>query len=400
MSTVEKTLAYINERRENVIKGNINCIPLPFRRFRSELPGIEQKKYYLITGATKAAKTQIANYIIVFNAILYAYYNPNKVTTKIFYYNFEEDSANITLRFMCYLLLIIYNIRIDPTNLSSTNEEYPADPEIIGLLQKGECKKILDFYNEYVVYLGNSNPTGVWKHMKRYADENGTTHKKKYTYKDELGMIVEGESFSHYEPNNPKEYVFIIVDHVSLIDTEKGLTLRESIAKLSEYLIILRNRYKYIPVVIQQQSTETTSLEAFKSNKIRPTKAGLADCKNTGNDCDVLIGITNPFSFELPEYLGYDIKKLKDSFRCIEVVLNRGGRSNGICPLFFDGATNNFKELPLPNDSSMQEVYAYINRLNEKKAVGVSLLIVTLNKLKKKLQNWKDNTNFAKLKQT
>ena len=145
---------------------------------------------------------------------------------------------------------------------------------------------------------------------------------------------------------------------------------------------------------------ETTSLEAFKSNKIRPTKAGLADCKNTGNDCDVLIGITNPFSFELPEYLGYDIKKLKDSFRCIEVVLNRGGRSNGICPLFFDGATNNFKELPLPNDSSMQEVYAYISRLNEKKAVGVSLLIVTLNKLKKKLQNWKDNANFAKLKQT
>jgi hypothetical protein len=70
-----------------------------------------------------------------------------------------------------------------------------------------------------------------------------------------------------------------------------------------------------------------------------------------------MIGITNPFSFEKPEYLNYDITTLKDKFRCLEVVLNRNGRANGLCPLLFDGAINAFKELPLPNDPKIKEVY-------------------------------------------
>lgn len=62
------------------------------------------------------------------------------------------------------------------------------------------------------------------------------------------------------------------------------MDLRESINKLSEYMVNLRNRYRYIPVVVQQQSTESIGLEAFKLNKIRPTVAGLADSKYTGRD--------------------------------------------------------------------------------------------------------------------
>ena len=49
-------------------------------------------------------------------------------------------------------------------------------------------------------------------------------------------------------------------------------------------MVNLRNRYRYIPVIVQQQSTESTGLEAFKLNKIRPTVAGLADSKYTGRD--------------------------------------------------------------------------------------------------------------------
>ena len=49
-------------------------------------------------------------------------------------------------------------------------------------------------------------------------------------------------------------------------------------------MIIFRNRYNYIPVIIQQQNLETVGLEAFKQNKIRPTMAGLADSKATGKD--------------------------------------------------------------------------------------------------------------------
>jgi hypothetical protein len=46
----ERVLKSLEDRREKVLKGDINCIPLPFPRFREEFPGIEQGKYYLLSG--------------------------------------------------------------------------------------------------------------------------------------------------------------------------------------------------------------------------------------------------------------------------------------------------------------------------------------------------------------
>ena len=199
--------------------------------------------------------------------------------------------------------------------------------------------------------------------MKNYAVNNGTTHYKKVQMRDELGQIVERDLFDYYEPKKPDEYVFIIVDHVSLLDPENGLKERENIMKLSKYMVELRNKYNYSPVVVQQQSTETQSLEAFKSNKIRPTVTGLSDSKYTGRDCQIMLGITNPHSHELPEYLGYNIKKLKDKARFLEIVINRNGIANSICPLYFEGATCTFRELPKPNDTeAISKVYEYNER--------------------------------------
>jgi hypothetical protein len=184
---------------------------------------------------------------------------------------------------------------------------------------------------------------------------------------------------------------------VSLLESEKGLTLRETINKLSEYMIILRNRFNYIPVVVQQQSVETTNLEAFKSNKIRPTMAGLSDSKYTAKDCDIMIGITNPYSHELPEYLGYDIKTLKGNFRCMEIVLNRSGQSNGLCPLYFDGAINFFNELPLPSDTqAIGRVYSHIKELRNTNR-GVSLFLKGRKNNSKNLYSRKIINKFATL---
>lgn len=82
-----------------------------------------------------------------------------------------------------------------------------------------------------------------------------------------------------------------------------------------------------------------------------------------------MIGITNPFSFELPEYLGYNIRILKGNFRCMEIVLNRDGTSNSICPLFFDGAINYFKELPKPNSEELGRVYYNVEERRKDKTL-------------------------------
>ena len=75
-----------------------------------------------------------------------------------------------------------------------------------------------------------------------------------------------------------------------------------------------------------------------------------------------MLGITNPFVHELPEYYSYDITQFKGNIRFLEVVVNREGESNNIVALYFDGAVNYFRELPPPNQKTeVQKVINYIN---------------------------------------
>lgn len=358
MSIRERLKKYLEARRKKVLSGGVNCIPTPFPRFSEQFPGIEQGKFYLISGASKASKTQIMNYLFLYNTVLFAYKNPTILVPKIFYYALEETKENITFRFMCYLLYTIHNVEISPKDLTSTNAKKPVSKEILDLLDSKKIVDILNFYEKTVRFCDSKNPTGIWKDITTYAKNHGVVHKKEYKYKDIDGIERTGEAFDYYEPYKKNEYVMFIIDHVSLLDTERGFNLRETINKLCEYLVIARNHYNYIPIIVQQQNIETIGLDAFKNNKVRPTLAGLSDSKDTGKAADVMLGITNPFSFELPEYLGYNIRILKSKFRCLEVVLNRSGESNVLCPLFFNGAINYYKELPKPSDSiKLERVY-------------------------------------------
>lgn len=203
-----------------------------------------------------------------------------------------------------------------------------------------------------------------YKTINRYAVEAGTIHRKTIEIENkQTGVKQEKEVFDYYEPKDPDEYVIIFYDHASLVDGERGMLLKERIDKLSEYFMIFRNHYNYTPVMIQQQGSETMNLDAFKANKVAPTLAGLADSKNTGKDTSLMLGITNPFAFEIPEYRHYNITKLKGYARFLEVVLNREGESNGMLALYFDGATNFFTPLPhYTNEAELNKVYKLVER--------------------------------------
>lgn len=361
MSLIERVLENAKERREKILSGKVNCIPSPFKTFRYDFPGVELGTYYLVSGGAKSSKSKITNFLFLFNSILYAYHHPELVRLKVFYALLEEKAENITGKFICYLLYVLSDkkIRIDIKTFKSVDEDRILSPEILQLLGTLEYQSILRFFEEHVVFIPDRNPTGVYHTLEKYAEANGTIHRKR----------VEGyekEIFDYYEPNDPDEYVLCIIDHISLISCERSMDLRNSIKKLSEYLKIVRNKYNYIPVVVQQQNSESLSLEAFKANKIRPTQKGLADSQDPGKDCDVMLGITSPFSWELKEYLKYDITKLRGYSKFLEIVLGRDGESNAILGMYFDGATGYYAPLPkYDNIAELNKVYQLIQRNQE-----------------------------------
>lgn len=386
MNLVNRTIEGLKKRREKLLNGGINSIPSPLIRFRNEFIGIEQGKYYDVTAATKGGKTQFASFMFLYTPLLYAFNNPDKIKLKIFYYPLEETPEDITRRFMSYILYRFSNgkIRVSPTDLQSTDNSKPLSEEVLEMLETPEFKDILEFYEDTVEFSSSRNATGVYNEVKKYMQENGIVHTRPQKVKDDFGGTKEVQAFDWYEPNNPDEYVIVIFDHLSLIQSERGMTLKQSADKLSEYLVILRNRYNVTPVVIQQQSFEMESLDAFKEKKLRPTAQGLADSKYTARDANVLLGLFSPFKHELPEYKGYDITKLGDNCRFLEVILNRGGSAGGIVGLYFDGAVCNFTELPLPNDTAnLNRVYNYIKSLNVKAVSFFAFSSKIKNKVKK-----------------
>ena len=105
------------------------------------------------------------------------------------------------------------------------------------------------------------------------------------------------------------------------------------------------------------------------------------------NLANVVLGLFSPFRFGLPDYMGYDIKKFKDNIRFLEVIVNRDGEMGGILPLFFDGATCTFKELPLPDDRTiLDKWYAYLNKIrglpNSSNTTNTLLLALSKNYIK------------------
>lgn len=210
-SLVQRVLQNAEERRQRILSGEVNCIPSPFKTFRYDFPGVELGTYYLISGGAKASKSKITNFLFLFNSILYAYNNPKLVRLKVFYALLEEKAENITGKFICYLLYALSGgkIRIDIKTFKSVDASRVLSQDIIELLGTLEYQAILKFFEDHVIFIPDRNPTGIYHTLEKYAEANGTIHRKK----------IEGynkDVFDYYEPNDPNEYVMCIIDHIGL----------------------------------------------------------------------------------------------------------------------------------------------------------------------------------------
>ena len=339
----DRVYEYLSYRRDRIDENKVNCIPFGLPRFEEILPGVEQGKMYGVTATPKVGKTQIGDKLFLYSPLMYAFENRDKVRVKIFYFTLEMSQEQKYQQFISFLLYMLSQgrIRISPTDLRSTPVDKPLPREILDLINTDRYKEYFEFFERSVTFIDSiRNPFGIYYIMRQYASVNGIQHKKEVDFvNNSTGKIETSKEIDdYYEPHDPDEYVIFIVDHLSLITPEKGESLRESMVKLSsEYCVRLRNKYKYIPVLIQQQALSQESNENYKLNKLRPTIDGLGEAKVTSRDFDVLMGLFSPERYGIPVYEGYDIKKFRDNIRFLEIMASREGGGGTLCPLYFGG---------------------------------------------------------------
>lgn len=367
-----KVFKELVERKERAEEGKYNCIPFPFPRFRQLMPGVERGRYLVVTAGQKIGKSKYTDFMFVYELLFFAAENPN-FNFKVLYFTLEMSPEAKYIEFLSHLLFRLDNKIVSPTQLRSTDSRYPIPDEILNLLNSERYQKYIKLFEESVEFYEVSNPTGINKICREYAEKHGTFNHIPYVTVNEVTGQEETklrlDPSNPYTQDNPEEYRIVIVDNAANLTSEKGMNKMETIDKLSKYFIILRNQLKYVLVLIQHQALSKEGLESFKMDQMKPSSDGLADCKTTSRDCDMLIGIYSPFKFGKDKYEGYDIKRLKNYSRFMEIIEDRNyGANNNICPLFFNGASSTWSELPKVDDTpAMNAVYDYIDRIEKKK---------------------------------
>jgi replicative DNA helicase len=369
VSIFDRALKRVEENRVKTI----NCIPFGLPRFEEFLPGIERRKYYLITANSGVGKTQIADHLFLYQPFDYMLAHP-EINIKWFYWSLELDKETKWIQGVARYLFIKYGIRTDTKQLQSIGKKRITED----LWNKfKEARRYMDLLESKIIYFHDDpiNPYGIIKEIEKYYKDHGTIHYKTYLHKNEDGTTEERKIFDYYEPDNPDEYVISITDHLSELTPEtegKGaekrkLNLKETIEKHSDNNKYLRNRYGLTAVDVQQQMAakeeQQFTMMSGKTivSKLEPSLDGLAESKLTQRKANIVLGLFSPERFELEEHAGYNIKRLGDHYRSLKILKNREGMSNIRVGLFFDGAINYFSELK-PALSMTSNDYAEIEK--------------------------------------
>lgn len=360
---LDRTLKGMQQNLERLDKGELNCIPYPFKRSRRDFPGIERAEYIGIMANTKVGKSQFTCNLL-FSALMELYWGKSMFDINIIYFALEETPERIMQRFMSWLLYEEKSgkIRVSPRDLRSTLNKCPQ--KAMDALEDEHIYDVLDFFQKHIIFPPRSenNPTGIYNWCRRWAEERGKRVEKEY---EEAPGIVK-KSFDHYEPNNPNEFNIIVIDTINLVEPERGMNEKESMKKLSEYCAkYLRNDYFFTVLTIQQQNFNSYSLDAAKQKRYEPSLGDGGGSKEIQRDMDAIIALYKPFDFD-PDtpYCGYDIRKLGKRGVFAKYLFNRNGEGGGITPLFFDGATSHFWELPRPKDTgAITAVYNYAEQM-------------------------------------
>lgn len=392
MSYYDSVKSFLLNKRQRALSGLYNCIPFPFPRFKVFLPGTQMGKYIICTANQKVGKTKFCDFVYVYETLFFIMEHP-EVRVKILYFCLEESPRKKYTEFLCHLLYRLDRIEISPTELESTDKDHPVPQEILDKLDSERYQRYIKKFEEMVEYIDSEkNPTGINKKCRDYALSHGHLNLKEIDVKEPDGTTSKRkivDPVNPYTADDSEEYRIVILDNTSNLSTESGMKKMETVEKMSKYFITLRDQLNFTIVCIQHQAQAQEGIENFKLNRIKPSSDGLADCKTTTRDANMVIGLYSPFKYGLTEYEKYDITKFRNHIRFMEIIEDRDYGANGnICPLYFDGAVSFFKELPKPDDyAGMQRVYEVLERKKKAKMSKVTLLAFMFTRINKFIHN-------------
>lgn len=329
----------LKEEVENGILGRNKMIPMGFHRLNKYI-GIRKRVMTMVFGSPGSGKSAFVHSAYILHPFDYLQRTNSNIRFKVIFFSMERSKVYIIAKWVSRRIFLEtgnyipiqkllgwwgdkYKLTHDEHDLFLSTEEY-----INTLLQTVD---IID---------GAQNPTGIFKYVKKYAEENGR-----------FEQISEYEKV--YLPNDPFEVVIVIEDHLGITKLEKGYsTKKEAIDKLTEYNQYFRDTLGYTIVTVSQITRALSNPIFQKKDSIEPSIDDIKESGNPGEASDVVLSLFDPVRYKTEDFSYRDVLKFVDPtnggsyFRSSKILKNSYGEDSIRVGLAFFGGTGMFKELP------------------------------------------------------
>lgn len=345
--------------------GKVFCIPFTsYPKLAASVPGVVPGMITMVTAGSGVGKTQVTKALFVREPLEYA--RKHNIKLKIFYFALEESQQEFIDTMICNYISS-KGVKLDLLTLQGFRDNSLSDQDMKSI--ENHMQDIEDLLSNIEIIDSVYNATGIYKYCRDYADKNG---KHIFEERDFIKKKSDGTTetekvkvYSHYVPNDPDAITIVIVDHLSLLVPETDpktkimMSQHQTMAKWStDYALKQLTKhwnYAVVNVIQQEQSGEK---EQFTNKgdsivkKTEPALSNFANNKEIQRDAKIVLGVYSPDRYGFEDYHGYDVKRFRDTFRCIKVLKNRFGPPNKYIHFLFNGASNNFRELPSSNESA------------------------------------------------
>ena len=229
------------------------------------------------------------------------------------------------------------------------------------------------------------NATGLYKNTKRILMQNG---KRRYLTKDTKDDYISQEEYMRLHPDQqknfiPKDYIqdnddihwFVITDYLNLIEGEltkvylgsqehvKYLNERDSMSKfVFDYGVkVLQKLFRVTSINIIQQAAETENKKFDNQgrnilDKLRPSRQGYGENKIIARAAQLILGIFSPAYYGFEKYMNYDLNAFDGNYRSLLILKNKIGKGHVELPMFFNGMSDYFAEIPHPDSITLEDV--------------------------------------------
>lgn len=347
--------------------------------------GVQRARIYGVAAAAKAGKSTYVDYAFLIQPYLYAI--QYQIPIEWIYFSFELDRISKEFDIAAFFLyhdfgiekitldegvtytennVVKTTIDLSPNYLRGRLQDdngnlIKVKPSIAEALKTVYETRIIPLFGEYdangtqirkgyIKFIDQKdNPTGIYKYLKKHAEKSG----RFISY--ESGKV---SRIGGYVANNPDKYTIIIMDHLRKLINERGWQMKQTVDKMVEYMVELRNwcGYTFVPIIHTNRSMTDVDRMRHAGDELYPTSDDIKDTGNLAEDADYVFTVFNPNDerYRLSKHFGVPIKDSKGNpifpnMRTFHLVESR----HCIFPQHFKaemlGHLKSFKEINIKN---------------------------------------------------